>query len=109
MTGGKAYWPLGAGRPTIAADVIRLTPKGRRAIGQWPFGDTGELLLRALEDATQRLPEGETKSRMRSLLKIAREIGTNVLTGVMTNVIKGSMGPPRAHRQPAGTIISGRH
>ncbi|MHB1988705.1 MAG: hypothetical protein ACYCSF_12100 [Acidimicrobiales bacterium] len=94
ITGAAAHWPLGRGEPVIVADVLRLTPKGRRAIGEWPSGESGEVLIRALEEATSRLPEGETKKRMSGLLQAAREVGTDILSGVVTNVVKSTMGLP---------------
>ncbi len=94
LAGGSVHWPMGRGAATIVADVLRLTPKGRRAVGQWPSGQAGDVLIRALETTLLELPEGATKSRMRALLNAARDVGTEVLTGVVATVVKSTMGLP---------------
>ena len=94
VEGATAHWGLGRDEPMIVGDLLRLTPKGRRAAGQWPFADIGSNFLRALEAAVLQLPEGETKSRLRSLLAAAQAVGTEVLTGVLSNVAKGALGLP---------------
>jgi hypothetical protein len=92
VAGAGVHWALGRCEPIIEADVLRLTPKGRRAVGQWPDGQAGDVLIRALEGALIELPEGETKSRIRELLRAARAVGTEVLTEVVAKVVKGTMG-----------------
>jgi hypothetical protein len=92
--GATVRWAMGSGDPRIIADVLRLTPKGRRAVGDWPSGQSGDMMIRALEATITNLPEGETKKHMRDLLVAAREVGTEVLTGVITNVFKSAMGLP---------------
>ena len=87
---------LGTGRtdPNIVAGALRLTPKGRRAVGQWPDGESGDVLIRALEAAMMNLPEGETRSRVGKLLDAARAVGAEVLSSVVSSVVKGTMGLP---------------
>src|SRR5450755_4320025 len=51
LGGVGVFRPLGRGEPIVTADVLFLTPKGRRAVGQWPTGESGELLIRSLEAA----------------------------------------------------------
>lgn len=94
VAGATAHWPLGAGGPTIVADVLRATPKGRRAAGQWPSGQVGDILIRSLESALIELPNGETKSRVASLLEATRGISVDVLSGIVSNVIKSTLGLP---------------
>lgn len=94
IAGAGVFWPLGQGEPVISADVLRLTPKGRRAVGQWPSGQAGDVLIRTLEAMLIELPEGPTKGRVRRLLEAAREVGTDVLTGVVSKVLKSTMGLP---------------
>lgn len=94
IAGAGVHWPLRSQQPTIVGDVLRLTPKGRRAVGQWPSGQSGDVLIRTLEASLIELPEGETKGRIRALLQAAREVGVEVLTGVVTNVVKSTMGLP---------------
>jgi hypothetical protein len=94
IAGASVHWGLGHGEPQIIADVLRLTPKGRRAVGQWPSGQAGDVLIHTLEGALLQLPEGETKTRVRDLLRAAREVGTEVLTGVVASLVKSTMGLP---------------
>src|ERR1035437_9095287 len=81
ITGGTVYWPLGAGKPVISIDVLRLTPKGRRAIHQWPPEQTVELLVDIIEREIQSLPDGESRSKLQSLQSAIRAVGTDVLAG----------------------------
>ena len=94
LTGATPHWPLGSPRPVIVADVLRLTPKGRRAVGQWPSGQTGNVLIQVLETTVMRMPEGEAKSRLHAFLAAAQQVGTDVLSQVVTNVIKSATGLP---------------
>lgn len=94
LTGGTAHWGLGAGRPTLVVDVLRLTPKGRRAVGQWPSGEAGALFIQALELKLSEIAEGEEKTKLRSLLEAARGVGIEVLTGVVSKVVRGALGLP---------------
>jgi hypothetical protein len=94
MTGATPHWPLGSPRPVIVADVLRLTPKGRRAVGQWPSGQTGNVLIQVLETTVMQMPEGEAKSRLHAFLEAAQQVGTDVLSQVVTNVIKSATGLP---------------
>ena len=54
LAGSTPHWPLGGSRPHIVADVLRLTPKRRRAVGQWPSGQTGDVLIHVLETTVMR-------------------------------------------------------
>lgn len=71
LAGATAHRAMGRPQPSTVSDIIRLTPKGRRAIGEWPSGDSGAVLVRALEDAMNRMPEGETNNRMQRLVEAA--------------------------------------
>lgn len=94
LVGAGVHWPIGRPQPVIVADILRLTPKGRRAVGQWPEGSTGDLLRGALEAALIELPEGEAKSKVRALLDATRQVGTDVLSAIVSNVVRSSMGLP---------------
>jgi hypothetical protein len=94
LAGATPHWPLGGSRPHIVADVLRLTPKGRRAVGQWPSGQTGNVLIQVLETTVMQMPEGEAKSRLHAFLAAAQQVGTDVLSQVVTNVIKSATGLP---------------
>lgn len=95
IAGAGVFWVLGRGDPIITPDILRLTPKGRGAVGDWPSGsEAGDLLIRTLEARLARLPEGERKSGLARLLDAAREVGTEVLTGVLSKVVRGMMGLP---------------
>jgi hypothetical protein len=94
LAGAGVHWAMGREEPIIIADILRLTPRGRRAVGQWPSSQAGDVLIHVLEAALLELPEGDTKSRMHGLLNAAREVGTEVLTGVVATVVKSTMGLP---------------
>jgi hypothetical protein len=94
LTGATPHWPLGAGRPRIVADVLRLTPKGRRAVGQWPGEQSGEILIRVLEETVMDMPEGEDKGRLNSLLTAARGVGVDLLSSIAAKLIKSASGLP---------------
>ena len=94
LGGAGVQWAIGRAEPIITMDILRLTPKGRRAVGQWPDGQPGDVLIRALEAALLTLPEGETKTRVRTLLGAARDVGTDVLSGVISNALKSTLGLP---------------
>ena len=59
---GGVFWPLGLGKPIITVDVLRLTPKGRRAVGQWPFDQPAEVFIRRLEAVLISLPKERLNS-----------------------------------------------
>jgi hypothetical protein len=92
VTGAAAHWALGRGDPIITAGIVRLTPKGRRAVGQWPNEDAGINFLRILEEKLVDLPDGDVKTRMSDLVTAARSIGTEVLSNVITSLIKSQVG-----------------
>lgn len=92
----RSHCPLAHGKRTshdrcgcLATDSQRSTSHG-----DWPSGQPGDVLLRTLEATLADLPEGETKSHIRTLLAAARDVGTEVLAGVVTNVVKSTMGLP---------------
>jgi hypothetical protein len=95
LTGATAHWGLGSGRPNLVMDVLRLTPKGRRAVGQWPSGVSGALFIEALERKVSEIGEGEEKTKLRSLLAAARGVSVDVLSGVVSDVLKGTLGLPQ--------------
>lgn len=94
IDGATPHWPSGQGHPNIVADILRLTPKGRRAVPQWPSGEAGDVLINTIERMIRELPEGEKKRRLAGFLHAAREVGVEVLTGVVSNVIKATLGLP---------------
>jgi hypothetical protein len=94
VTGAAVHNAMGRAEPIITVDVFRLTPKGRRAVGQWPSGETGDLLVRSLEAAMIRLPDGETRTKVSQLLAAAKDVGVEVLSTVVSNVISSAAGLP---------------
>ena len=92
VTGGGVFWPLGRGKPVITDDVLRLTPKGRRAVGQWPLEQPAEAFLQNLEKVLNTMPEGEARSKVQTLLAATRGVGTDVLAGVISNFLKSVTG-----------------
>ena len=75
LAGAGVFWPLGRGEPVISVDFLRLTPKGRRAVGDWPSGELGDVLIRVLEAKLMELPEGETNSKFEASLQVGQQVG----------------------------------
>jgi hypothetical protein len=94
LTGATPHWGLGSSRPVIVADILRLTPKGRRALGQWPGEISGETLIRILQTAMQELPEGEEKGRLRRFLEAAEGVGVDLLSSIVAKLAKTATGLP---------------
>jgi hypothetical protein len=92
IAGGSVYWPLGAGKPTLSVDVLRLTPKGRRAIRQWPPEQSVESFVEVIKEEILSLPDGEARSRLQSLLNATLAVGTNVLSGIFSNLLNRATG-----------------
>lgn len=80
--------------PGLAA-VTHLTPAGRREVGLWPSPETAaDRLMAALEQAIERAPDGEQKTRLQKIrdgfLSAGREFLVDVASGVLTGQITGS-------------------
>ena len=92
VAGGRVFWPLEAGKPTITVDVLRITPRGRRAIRQWPAEHSVEIFVEIIERNIHLAPDDETRSKLQGLLDATRAVGTDVLAGVISNLLKSAGG-----------------
>lgn len=71
-----------------------LTPAGRREVGLWPSPDNAaDRLLAAVDEALERAPEGEQKTRLQKvrdgLLGISRDLLVDIASGVLTKQVGG--------------------
>ena len=71
-----------------------LTPAGRREVGLWPSPEAAaERLLASVDEALERAPEGEQKTRLRSvrdgLLGLSRDLLVDIASSVLTKQIGG--------------------
>lgn len=85
VKGGEAM-----GRGVIR--FIDVTARGRREVGQWPSPDTAaDRLMAALEQAIDRAPEGEQKTRLQKIrdgfLGAGRDLIVDIASGVITGQI----------------------
>lgn len=71
---------------------LRLRERGRRAVKQWPSEDPGEALVQLLEEHISRASDSAERSRLSQVLDNVREVGTGVLRGVLTDLIRGTAG-----------------
>lgn len=85
---------LTAGPKRLSGGVMvnpRLLGKGRRAVGQWP-ADPFDELVAALRDQIAREDDPETRTRLQHLLDVVGEVGQGVVTSVLTDVLKRTVG-----------------
>jgi hypothetical protein len=73
---------------------IRITPDGRRAVGQWPSGDPFVDLVRILEQRVETASDEQERTRMARLLGDVKDVGKEVIGGVVTAVIRSQTGLP---------------
>ena len=71
---------------------IRLTPAGRRHIGQWPGSDTYELLLRLVERQIARADDEDERSRWQRLRDAAGDVSKETLGSVIAAAATGQIG-----------------
>lgn len=67
---------------------LRLLPRGRQAVGQWPSADPAEAFLQVLAQRIATEDDPEERGRMQRWLDSARQVGAGVTTGVVTAVIQ---------------------
>ncbi len=67
---------------------LRLRPKGRQAVGQWPSTDPAEVFLQALAQRIAVEDDPEMRSRLEKLLDSAGQVGKGVATGIITAVVQ---------------------
>lgn len=70
---------------------LRLTGDGRRAVGQWPSADPGETLLRLLEERIATTADPDERSRLTKVLDALTDVGTGVISGVLSDLIRGNL------------------
>jgi endonuclease III len=82
--------------PTMTVDIPTIngvTEKGLRASGFWPSKDEAfERMLAALEEAADRDPDPERKSKIRTVLQSLRGVGRDVAVDVISTAINSGMG-----------------
>ena len=70
---------------------LRLTGDGRRAVGQWPSTDPGETLVRLLEERIATTADPDERSRLTKVLDALTDVGTGVISGVLSDLIRGNL------------------
>jgi hypothetical protein len=70
-----------------------ITPEGRRQVGLWPSPEAAaDRLMAALEEAIERAPEGEQKTRLQQVRDGLAKAGRDVIVGIASGVITGGLG-----------------
>jgi hypothetical protein len=73
--------------------VLRVTDEARRAVGQWPSPDVwADRIVQALQEAADREPDQEKRSRLRATAEGLAGFGRDVLVGVLSGGITRGMG-----------------
>ena len=72
--------------------AMRLTERGRRAVGLWPEDDPLEALITALQEAAQQAHDPQDRSRLQNIAKSITEVSSEVMAGVVTAVITSQAG-----------------
>lgn len=67
---------------------LRLLPRGRQAVRQWPSADPAEAFLQALAQRIAVEPDPEQRGRLEKLRASTGEVGKGVLTGVVTALVQ---------------------
>ena len=73
---------------------LRLAPRGRRAVRDWPGDDAFEALMIALDAAIDRATEPAERTKLEKLKATAQEVGQGVLTSILTSVLTQAAGLP---------------
>lgn len=81
-----------AGGQIAVARINRLTPAGRRAVGQWPSDDPAAELLAVLQARIDATKDPDEKSRLERLRDAASGVGMSVLTVLITAAAKSMAG-----------------
>jgi hypothetical protein len=73
--------------------VRGVTPEARRAVGQWPTGESLVAeLVKGLDAAAEREADPERKSRMRQAAAVVGGTARDVVVDVAAKVVERSMG-----------------
>ena len=77
----------------IAADGIRLRPKGLRQANLWPREDLGAAFVAALEKAILEESDEQERSKLEGVLGAVKTLGGMTLSAVIANAV----GVARSH------------
>jgi hypothetical protein len=72
----------------------RLAKRGARAVGMWPSGNAGDVLLAVLQAAQEAEPDPERKSRLARASEALGGLAKDLLTELTVSVVKGAAGLP---------------
>jgi hypothetical protein len=67
---------------------LRLLPKGRQAVDQWPSSDPAEAFLQVLAQRIAVEEDPEERGRLEKLWDSAGQVGKGVTAGVITAVVQ---------------------
>jgi len=80
-----------AGDSLVAEDFIlggvRLTERGRRAVGQWPSQDLASELVQLLGRMVDSEPDSDQKGRLKRLQTAVTGVGTDLLAKVISELL----------------------
>ncbi len=67
---------------------LRLLPRGRQLVRQWPSSDPAEVFLQALAQRIAVEDDPEVRSRLEKLRDSAGQVGKGVAAGIITAVVQ---------------------
>lgn len=70
----------------------QLGPSGARAVGLWPSGDAGEVLLNVLRALEESTPDPEQKTRLRGAVEALGGMARDLLVDVAASFAKKMAG-----------------
>ncbi len=85
---------LGPGRGHWVLFPYRLDERGARAVGLWPAGDAGDVLLQVLRAAEGQEPGPDRKGRLSRAAEALGGLAKDVLTDIAASVVKRAAGLP---------------
>lgn len=72
----------------LGVQGLRLLPKGRQAVDQWPSSDPAEAFLQVLAQRIAVEDDPDERGRLEKARDSAGRVGQGVLTGVITAVVQ---------------------
>lgn len=72
--------------------ALRLLPRGRQAVGQWPSSNPAEAFLQLLDQRIVVQDDPEERSRLEKLRDSAGQVGKGVATSVLTAFVQQMTG-----------------
>jgi hypothetical protein len=92
---GISIGPYLGGSPYPDVVIQGLTPRGRRAIGQWPGGtDAAALLIQVIAGLEASEGDADRKSRLGNLLAAAKDIGVDLAAKTLGEIYAHTAGLP---------------